>query len=93
MSENLGSTACACAIGAAVLFSACAAGSSGGTPGTVVPIQPGDPGNADGTCPIPAEAMLEDVSNPTTIVGTGTPDSCTPEVFIAAVAAGGSVQR
>jgi hypothetical protein len=66
-------------------------GGAGGTSGTVVPIQPGAPGNPDGTCPIPAEAMLEDVSAPTTVVGTGTADSCTPDTFIAAVAAGGII--
>jgi hypothetical protein len=57
----------------------------------VVPIQPGEPGNPDGLCPIPTEAQLEDVSNPTTVVGTGTPVSCTPDAFIAAVAAGGII--
>jgi hypothetical protein len=66
-------------------------GSGGGKGGTVVPIQPGDPGNPDGTCPIPSEAQLEDVSSPTTVVGTGTQESCTPDVFIAAVAAGGII--
>jgi hypothetical protein len=66
-------------------------GGSGGQPGTVVPIQPGAPGNSDGVCPIPADAMLEDVSNPTTVVGTGTVASCTPDAFIAAVAAGGII--
>jgi hypothetical protein len=88
---RFGSTAFACAIGAATLLGACGGGSSGETPGTVVPIQPGDPGNPEGTCPIPAEAMLEDVSAPTTVVGTGTPNSCTPDAFIAAVAAGGII--
>jgi hypothetical protein len=119
MIENLGSrswlfgsTVCACAIGAAGLFSACgsggseAAGGSGGSSGsggsggsggsagsgsTVVPIQPGEPGNPDGQCPIPAEAQLEDVSSPTTVVGTGTPESCTADAFIAAVAASGII--
>ncbi len=97
MSENLGSarswlsgsTASVCALAVAALWGAC--GGSGGTPGTVVPIQPGEPGNPDGVCPIPAEAMLEDVSNPTTVVGTGTPDSCTADAFVAAVAAGGVI--
>jgi hypothetical protein len=99
MSENpgstrkwlFGSTVSACVIGTASLFAACGGGSSGGATGTVVPIQPGDPGNPAGTCPIPAEAMLEDVSAPTTVVGTGTADSCTPDAFIAAVAAGGII--
>jgi hypothetical protein len=35
------------------------------------------PGNAGGNCAIPAEARLEDVSEPDTVVGTGTPSSCT----------------
>jgi hypothetical protein len=56
-----------------------------------MPIQPGDPGNPDGVCPIPADAMLEDVSNPTTVVGSGTAASCTADAFIAAVAAGGII--
>ncbi len=58
---------------------------------TVIPIKPGDPGNPDGTCSVPAEAMPEDVTTPTTIVGTGTPESCTGDKFIAAVAAGGII--
>jgi hypothetical protein len=99
MSENLGkarnwlfgSMACACAIGATVLFGGCGGGSSGGQPGTVVPIQPGEPGNPDGVCPIPADAMLEDVSTPTTVVGTGTAASCTADLFVAAVAGGGII--
>jgi hypothetical protein len=96
MIESLGSkcwlsvsTICVCAIAAAALLGAC--GSGGDNGGVVVPVQPGEPGNPDGKCPIPVEAQLEDVSNPTTVVGTGTPDSCTPEAFIAAVAAGGII--
>ncbi len=97
MSENLGlgtgwlfvPAARGCAIAAAVLL--CGCGGPGGVPGTVVPILPGDPGNPDGQCPIPPEAMLEDVSNPTTVVGKGTPGSCTADAFIAAVAAGGII--
>ena len=73
----------------AALLGACGSGGDNGS--VVVPIQPGEPGNPDGKCPIPVEAQLEDVSNPTTVVGTGTPDSCTPEAFIAAVAAGGII--
>ena len=86
-----GSRGRACAIGAAVLFSACGSGDSGGSGSIVMPIQPGEPGNPDGTCTVPPDAQLEDVSSPTTVVGTGTPESCTPEAFIAAVAAGGII--
>jgi hypothetical protein len=59
--------------------------------GIIMEIQPGDPGNPDGHCPIPPEAQLEDVSSPTTVVGAGTPDSCTGDAFIAAVAQGGVI--
>jgi len=43
------------------------------------------------TCSVPTEARLEDVSKPTTVVGTGTPSSCTSAAFVAAVAKGGVI--
>jgi hypothetical protein len=49
------------------------------------------PGNASGTCSVPAEAAAVDVSKPTTIVGTGSPESCTPQAFVRAVAHGGII--
>lgn len=48
-------------------------------------------GNPAAPCAVPAEAGLEDVSSPTTVVGDGTPASCTGEAFVAAVAAGGVI--
>jgi hypothetical protein len=48
-------------------------------------------GNPDGNCSVPAGADLEDVSSPTSVVGTGTPESCTSAAFVAAVAAGGII--
>ncbi|MEW7289697.1 hypothetical protein [Aquimarina sp. 2304DJ70-9] len=48
-------------------------------------------GNPDGSFPVPIEASLEDVSNPDTVVGDGTPESCTGQVFIDAVAKGGKI--
>jgi hypothetical protein len=54
-------------------------------------IPAGPPGNPEGHSAIPADAQEEDVSNPTTVVGTGTPESCTGEAFIAAVAKGGVI--
>ncbi len=48
-------------------------------------------GNPDGACAIPAEGGLEDASNPTTVVGEGTPESCTSQAFVDAVAAGGVI--
>ena len=69
--------------------------SSGGTSGTTTPPtnpQDGPPaGNPDGHAAIPAEAAAEDVSNPTTVIGTGTPASCTGDAFVAAVAKGGII--
>jgi hypothetical protein len=48
-------------------------------------------GNPDGNSPIPAEAGTEDVSSPAHVIGTGTPQSCTAEAFIDAVAQGGVI--
>ncbi|WP_025742194.1 hypothetical protein [Aquimarina pacifica] len=48
-------------------------------------------GNPEGNYPIPTEAGLEDVSSPDTVVGDGTPESCTGQVFIDAVAQGGKI--
>lgn len=68
--------------------------SGGSSPdATVVPSEDGGipTGNPNGRCPIPAEAMLEDVSTPRTVVGTGTPASCTSDAFVEAVARGGVI--
>jgi hypothetical protein len=48
-------------------------------------------GNPNGTCPIPAEAAAEDVSSPTSVVGDGSPASCTSDAVVAAVARGGVI--
>lgn len=48
-------------------------------------------GNPDGACPIPEEGGLEDVSMPKAVVGNGTPESCTGDSFIFAVAGGGVI--
>jgi hypothetical protein len=54
--------------------------------------QSGPPaGNGDSSCAVPAAAGLEDVSNPDHVIGTGTPESCTPDAFIKAVANGGKI--
>ena len=44
-----------------------------------------------GGCAVPLEAQAEDVSSPRTVVGTGTPESCTSEAFVSAVAKGGVI--
>lgn len=78
-------------VGAA--WSACGGSTNEGDgSGSIVTTIPADgPGNPNGHVPIPAEAQLEDVSKPTTVVGTGTPDSCTGDAFVAAVAKGGVI--
>ena len=45
----------------------------------------------DGKCSVPGDAALEDVSTPTTVVGSGTAASCTSAAFVAAVAKGGVI--
>jgi hypothetical protein len=64
------------------------AGSTGGSSGGDSLPAAGNPG---GRCAIPAEAGLEDVSNPRTVVGNGTPESCTSAAVVSAVAAGGVI--
>src|SRR5690606_25115445 len=48
-------------------------------------------GTEDAACPVPAHGAPLDVSEPRTVVGTGTPASCTSEAFVAAVADGGVI--
>jgi hypothetical protein len=48
-------------------------------------------GQAAGACTPPADAQAEDLSGPGTVVGTGTPASCTGDAFVAAVARGGVI--
>ena len=68
------------------------AGGSVDVPNPLTNPEDGPPaGNPDGDCPVPAEAGLADSSSPRTVVGTGTPASCTGDAFIAAVAAGGVI--
>jgi hypothetical protein len=48
-------------------------------------------GNPEGDCVVPDEAGLEDVSSPTSVVGDGSPEGCTADAFIEAVARGGVI--
>ena len=48
-------------------------------------------GNPNGKCAVPAEAQAESIANSRTVVGTGTPASCTADAFVAAVAKGGVI--
>jgi hypothetical protein len=77
---------------AAWLVAATACGGGDAKGGVVV--TPGPPvaaGNPSRLCAVPPAGAAEDVSHPTTVVGTGTPASCTPEAFEAAVGAAGVV--
>jgi hypothetical protein len=73
---------------------AAVAGCDGGDPIGGVKVNPGPQvpaGHPGRLCAIPPEGAEEDTSRPTTVVGTGTPASCTPEAFEAAVARAGVV--
>lgn len=48
-------------------------------------------GNPDGNYPVPSAAQAEEVSDPDHVIGTGTPESCTADAFIEAVAMGGII--
>lgn len=82
---------------AAALLALLAAGCGSGGYELVFPDPHTDPstgpaaGNPDGACAVPADGLAEDVSSPTTVVGTGTPASCTGEAFVTAVETGGVV--
>lgn len=49
------------------------------------------PGNPDGDCAVPPEAQPHDTSRPDHVIGDGTPESCTSEAFVEAVAQGGII--
>jgi hypothetical protein len=49
-------------------------------------------GNPSGQCAVPAQAREEDTAVPDRVVGDGTPESCSGEAFIAAVASGGRIR-
>ncbi len=79
----------------ALALAACGSDGADGV-GGIDPVDPadgpaaGNP-NPEATCAIPAEAELADSSAPRTVVGTGSPESCSSEVLVAAVAAGGVI--
>src|SRR5580765_7395007 len=54
--------------------------------------QSGPPaGWPDGHATVPSAGQAEDVSSPTTVVGSGSASSCTADAFVAAVAKGGVI--
>ena len=48
-------------------------------------------GNPDGNYPVPSDDDVEDVTSPDHVIGDGTPESCTCDEFIDAVAQGGKI--
>jgi hypothetical protein len=67
-------------------------GGAGGVPNPLTNPDDGPPaGNPNGSCSVPAGAGLADASNPKTVVGNGTPESCTGAAVIDAVAKGGVI--
>ncbi|MBL8025742.1 MAG: hypothetical protein JNL74_04990 [Fibrobacteres bacterium] len=81
-------------IALAVMFSCQDDNSISSTPFVYIPTDPekGVPaGNPDGNWTVPPEGQAKDVSSPDIVIGTGTPESCTPEAFISAVAEGGKI--
>ena len=88
---------CACILGLALFAIACGEPQLeglGNDPRTDPPTDPSDgppSGNGDGSCNVPGEAQQEDVSNPDTVIGDGTPASCTADAFVEAVAKGGVI--
>src|SRR5512135_1873891 len=80
------------ALAAVFTLAACGSSSDATSPGSHTNPQDGPPaGYADGHASVPAAGQAEDVSKPTTVVGTGTAASCTSDAFVAAVAAGGVI--
>lgn len=87
-----------CVLLAMLVFAQCIPDDVSGPVGNGVPpggartaITTPQAGTLSSAYPVPAEAAAEDVSNPTTVVGTGTPASCTPEALEHAIHQGGIV--
>ena len=87
----MGKIACLCCVLAWGLVGCDGGGGDDGENPLADPTDGPPAGNPNGTCAVPAEAALEDTSNPAHVVGTGTKDSCTGEAFAAAVALGGVI--
>ncbi|WP_084813736.1 hypothetical protein [Desulfogranum japonicum] len=54
-------------------------------------IAPKDTTATENICAVPSEAKAADTSNPDIVIGTGTPESCTSEAVVNAVAQGGVI--
>ena len=84
----------------ACLIAGCGSGGSG-APATAPQAPVSDPiafaddwpeaGTLEALCSVTAEAQAVDTGLPDTVVGDGTPESCTSQAFVDAVAAGGII--
>ena len=68
-----------------------ATGGGGNTTPPTNPLDGPPAGYSEGHATIPVAAQAEDASSPTTVIGTGTPESCTGDAFVSAVAKGGII--
>lgn len=75
---------------ALAIFAAACGGGAAPNPHTDPYVGP-SAGNPTGTCAIPADAHLADVTTPTHVIGDGTPESCTSAAVVSAVALGGVI--
>ncbi|HQF54347.1 MAG TPA: hypothetical protein PK208_04445 [Fibrobacteria bacterium] len=92
---SLGVAFVAASLGTSLVSCATDSGSEGGPPFVFRPIPYSDggiPGNRDGNCTVPAEAMPDSVTAADRVVGDGTRASCTPAAFRSAVAHGGKIR-
>lgn len=77
---------------ALLLAAGCGGGTVPGEPYVPTDAVRGPPaGNPGGACAVPPEGAPADASTPRTVVGSGTPASCTGAAFVAAVAKGGVI--
>src|SRR5512137_2528273 len=75
---------------ACAILAACGGSAPTGGVSVTPPTGP-DPGTGSSTCAVPAAGAAEDVSRPTSVVGTGRPETCTPEALEAALQRGGVI--
>ena len=79
--------------GAIIGLCACGEGGQAARDASTTMVSDGGPpaGNGDSGCALPAEAGLEDVSLADTVIGDGSPASCTSAKVVSAVAGGGII--
>ena len=88
---NAGGGSPAAAGAAASGASSTSAGSATMGGGSTSPADDPPAGYTDGHAAVPTAGQAEDVSSPTTVIGSGDPAGCTAEAFVNAVAQGGVI--